>query len=254
VSDAATRGWSEEDSAHFLEHGRFYVPQRARQMALVAALVPRLPGTRTVIDLCCGEGLLSEAVLAAHPDSTVLGLDGSAAMRVAAERRLAAFGSRFATVACDLHALELPPTAPLRAVVSSLALHHVTHAAKPALYRRLREALAPGGALLVADLYCPASEAGRAAAADAWDAAVRRADAEAGAGGAAWERFVADRWNWFRYPDEVDHPAPLADELDRLRAAGLAGADVFWAEAGHAVYGGFRPSTPRGGPARRHPA
>jgi tRNA (cmo5U34)-methyltransferase len=241
VSDPVVRGWSEGDSAHFLEYGRFYVPQRERQMALVAALVPPLPGARTVIDLCCGEGLLSAAVLAVHPDGTLLGLDGSPAMRAAAERRLATFGSRFATAPCDLHALELPATEPLRAIVSSLALHHVPHAAKPALYRRLREALAPGGALLVADLYRPASDAGRAAAAEAWDEAVRRADAEAGAAGAAWERFVADRWNWFRHPDEVDHPAPLADELDWLRAAGLAGVDVFWADAGHAVYGGFRP-------------
>jgi tRNA (cmo5U34)-methyltransferase len=239
---SAARAWSEQDSAYFLEYGRYYVPERERQMTLVASLVPVLTEASTVADLCCGEGLLAEAVLAAQPDASVLGLDGSPAMRLAAERRLAAFGARFATAACDLHALRLPATGPLRAIVSSLALHHVPHEAKPDLYRRLVAALAPGGALIVADLVCPATPSARETAAAAWDDAVRRADAAAGAGGAVWQRFATDRWNWFRYPDEIDHPAPVASELDWLRAAGLGGVDVFWADAGHAVFGGFRPA------------
>ena len=234
------REWSEADSALFLDFGRFYVPERERQRTLVASLVPRLSGARLVVDLCCGEGLLSEAVLGAQPEAVVVGLDGSPAMRAAAERRLAAQGARFVTASCDLHALELPSGEPLRAIVSSLALHHVPHAKKPALYRRLHDALAPGGALLIADLVCPPTAAGREAAAAEWDESVRRADLAAGTGGAVFARFEADRWNWFRYPDEVDHPAPLASELEWLREAGFVDLDVPWAGCGHAVYCGFR--------------
>ena len=234
------REWSEADSAYFLDHGRFYVPERDRQMALLTALVPRLSDARIVVDLCCGEGLLSEAVLAAQPETVVVGLDGSPAMREAAARRLAAHGARFTSGQCDLHALELPTGAPLRAIVSSLALHHVPHEGKPALYRRLHDALEPGGALLIADLVCPPTAAGREAAAAEWDESVRQADRAAGAGGAVFARFEADRWNWFRYPDEVDHPAPLASELGWLREAGFVDLEVPWASCGHAVYGGFR--------------
>ncbi len=236
--------WSEQDSALFLDRGRFYVPHRARQVALVAALVPRLPEATRVVDLCCGEGLLSEAILAAQPEATAVGLDGSPAMRDAAERRLTPFGNRFTTATCDLHALDLHTVLavgpPLRAMVSSLALHHVDHAAKPALYRHLHDALAPGGALVVADLYRPAPGAAWDQAAESWDAAVRAADAEAGAAGAAWRQFQDDRWNWFRYPDAFDKPAPLRDELAWLAAAGFADADVYWTDCGHAVFGGTR--------------
>jgi tRNA (cmo5U34)-methyltransferase len=232
--------WTEGDSALFLDLGRHYVPHRQRQVAMVAALVPRLAEAAGAIDLCCGEGLLAEAILQAQPEAMVMGLDGSPTMRAAAEHRLAPFGERFRTAACDVHALELPPAPPLRGVVSSLALHHVDHAAKPTLYRQLHDALAPGGALLIADLYRPAAGAAWEQAAEAWDAAVRASDAEAGAGGAVWQRFQDDRWNWFRFPDEYDKPAPLADELAWLAAAGFADVDVYWADCGHAVFGGVR--------------
>jgi tRNA (cmo5U34)-methyltransferase len=232
------RVWTESDSAHFLDVGRFYVPQRERQAAIVAALVPRLPQALEVIDLCAGEGLLAEAVLGAQPEATVFGLDGSPAMRAAAERRLLRFGARFRTAACDLHRLAIPAGAPRRAIVSSLALHHVEHAAKPALYRALHDALAPGGALVVADLVRPATPAGWELAAAGWDAAVQAADAAGAAGGAVWQRFQDERWNWFRFPDEMDRPAPIAQELDWLRAAGFTGVDVHWADCGHAIFGG----------------
>ena len=242
--------WTEHDSAHFLDLGRFYVPARARQMETIAGLVPRLPAAPRVIDLCCGEGLLGEAILAAQPEAAVLGLDGSPTMREASERRLARFADRYATAPCDLHALELPPGAPLRAVVSSLALHHVDHEAKPALYRRLHQALAPGGALLIADLVRPAGAAAWEHAAEAWDAAVRAADAAEGAGGTAWSRFQDDRWNWFRFPDAFDKPATLAQELGWLAAAGFTGVDAFWLDCGHAVYGGWRGDPPGTAPDR----
>ena len=238
----AAKRWTEDDSAHFLDRGRFFVPQRERQAAVVAALVPRLPEATLVVDLCCGEGPLAAAVLAAHPEVEVLGLDGSAAMRAAAEERLAAHAGRFRTAACELLPLRLPDLPPLRAVVSSLALHHVAHADKPTLYRALRERLAPGGALVVADLVAPASDAARAVAADGWDAAVQAADRAGGAGGAAWRAFEESRWNWFRWPDEVDRPAPLARELDWLREAGFTGVDCVWADCGHAIFGGWRPA------------
>jgi hypothetical protein len=45
---------------------------------------------------------------------------------------------------------------------------------------------------------------------------------------------------WFRHPDAIDHPAPLAQELEWLRGAGYKGVDVVWADCGHAIFCGFR--------------
>ena len=54
-------------------------------------------------------------------------------------------------------------------------------------------------------------------------------------------RFEAEHWNYYRYPDPVDHPSGLFEQLLWLREAGFAAVDCFWMYAGHAVYGGYKP-------------
>ena len=56
------------------------------------------------------------------------------------------------------------------------------------------------------------------------------------------EFFVRERWNIYEYPDPADKPSTLPDQLRWLEEAGFEGVDVFWARAGHALLGGYRPS------------
>jgi tRNA (cmo5U34)-methyltransferase len=240
--------WSEDDSRLFQELGGVFVPQRELQFRILTQLVPRLPEASVVVELCCGDGALAERLLDAFPEVEVRGFDGSPAMLAAAERRLARFGARWRGREFDLRTFDGSGLdRPVRAVVSSLAVHHLEGVEKAALYRRVRELLAPGGALLVADLVLPASPAASALAADLWDETTHAQAASEAPGRGAWERFVELRWNFFRHPDDVDKPSPLGDHLRWLAAAGFDGVDVFWAHAGHAVYGGFKPESASAG-------
>ncbi len=56
--------------------------------------------------------------------------------------------------------------------------------------------------------------------------------------GVELEQFRRRQWNIFRYPDPFDKPSPLYDQLAWLKAASSAAVDVFWPEAGQAIYGG----------------
>ena len=56
-------GWSEETSRIFIDYGRYFVPGRDRQMQIIAGLLSPLEGPCTVLELCCGEGLLAEVLL-----------------------------------------------------------------------------------------------------------------------------------------------------------------------------------------------
>jgi tRNA (cmo5U34)-methyltransferase len=121
------------------------------------------------------------------------------------------------------------------AVVSSLAIHHLSEEHK----RRLFEAVAQRGALLIADLVEPRRGEARELFAATWDIA---AEANAVAQGTphAYQQFNATRWNYFRYPDPGDTPSPLFDQLGWLRDAGLASVDCYWLRGGHAIYGGYK--------------
>lgn len=215
--------WNEADSATFVQFARAFVPDRERQIEIICDL---LPDPRLVVDLCCGEGLLSEAVLCRFPGCQVIGYDGSESMLSRArERNPERFEARLFELA---DGFEDRPDA----VVSSLAIHHLDERGKRELYSRVFTQLAAGGTLVVADVIEPASAAAHAIAARDWDRAI------APEYRAAFER---EQWNLFRYPDpETDKPSRLLEQLSWLREIGFAEIDVVYLRAGHAIFTGRR--------------
>jgi tRNA (cmo5U34)-methyltransferase len=98
-----------------------------------------------ILDLGAGTGLLSQ-VLLDRLDAEVTAFDGSPAMLARLRTR---FGDRVTTVVGDL-AGELPP-GPWDAVMSALAIHHLTDDDKQALFARVLAVLAPGGVFVNAE-------------------------------------------------------------------------------------------------------
>jgi tRNA (cmo5U34)-methyltransferase len=237
-----TPGWDEADSREFIDSGRIFVPDREEQIATVLDLIPE-PGDGLLVDLCCGAGPLTAALLERFPRARVLAMDLSPAMLEHVRTTLDAHRDRLQTRQFDLSDLSwrrFPE--PVHAFVSSLAIHHLDGAGKRRLFRDLAAALAPGGAVVIADLVRPASPAGQALAAKAWDEAVRRRALEIARDLAPYEVFRDERWNFYSDPDPdpIDQPSPLIDQLRWLAEAGLTGVEVHWLKAGHAVFGGFR--------------
>jgi len=233
--------WTEHDSATYRDIAAIAVPRRREMTTTIVSLVPFAADDRfRIVELGSGDGMLSAALLAAHPNATVLALDGSASMREAAAARLAPYGDRARVRAFDLASLDwwdLMHGADL--VVSSLCLHHLNDAKKQYLYKAIADRLSARGALLVADLIEPLHPASRRLAANEWDRSARE---QAGALEAPqlFTRFADAKWNQFRFPDPADRPSALFHHLVWLKHAGFGAVECFWMFAGHAVYGGFK--------------
>lgn len=127
------------------------LPHRAEgEGVLVADLSGCLPGR--LLDLGCGDGRLSELLLAAHPGSTAVCVDVSETMLAAAAVRL---GGSATLVHHDLER-PLPAGGPTAgrfdAVVSSFAVHHLADRRKRSLYAEVADRLVAGGVLANLDI------------------------------------------------------------------------------------------------------
>lgn len=231
--------WDEQSSKLFIDYGRYFVPDRELQIRTICDLIPQGDGPFHVLELCSGEGLLAAALLARFPDCILHAFDGSIEMLQQSGQRLAQYGERFASAQFDLHARDWrEPPWPLRAVVSSLAIHHLDAQEKQQLYTDVYRMLEAGGAFVVADLIQPVHEAGVNVAARTWDEAVRERALELDGHTEAFDYFRRSQWNYYEFPDAFDKPSPLFDNLKWLERAGFRDVDAYWLKAGHAIYGG----------------
>jgi trans-aconitate methyltransferase len=239
----ADAGWQESASQLFIDYGDAFTPSRSEQADLIVSLVPAVPDEEFVaVDLACGAGWLSEAVLRRFARAQVIALDGSPAMLERAAATLAGWMDHVELREFDLRDRDWLADLPsdTRCFVSSLAIHHLDGAEKRDLFKRLAEKLVPGGALLIADLVEPLDDAGRRAYALAWDAAVKEQSERRRGDLSDFEEFRRQEWNLFEFPDpDIDKPSNLFEQLSWLREAGFSRVDCFWLRAGHAIYGGY---------------
>jgi len=242
-----THQWSEDDSTIFLELAEVFVPARTEQISTLLQLLPaRVDEEFTMVELAAGEGILAQAFLEHFPRCHYIALDGSAVMRARMTRTLSHFDTRLEVLPFELAEQawreQLPH--PLRAVVSSLCVHHLPGVGKRQLFADIAQHLAPGGALLLADIMEPATPQIAALYAQQYDELVRQQSVTLRGSLDGFEQFQRLRWNYFRYdysdPASGDQPSTLSDQLRWLHEAGFNPVDCFWLRAGHAIYGGFK--------------
>lgn len=117
------------------------VPHRAEGEGVLAEQVPR--DARRTLDLGTGDGRLLALLQADRPEMLGVGLDFSELMLEAAGERFRD-DERVELVEHDL-TQPLPALGRFDVVVSSMAIHHLEHERKRALYGEVFDLLEPGG-------------------------------------------------------------------------------------------------------------
>ncbi len=243
-----TTEWTQADSDLYRQLSAIAVPARAEQLASLLTLIPFAEDDGfTVVELASGEGHLSAAILEAFPNAHILALDFESSMREITATRLAAYAHRFDVKAFDILQtdwFDLLVGADL--VVSSLCVHHLDDIGKQTLFAAIQARLSDKGALLIADLVLPKNGCAQELFASTWDRMAESASIETTLSRDIFQLFVQEQWNIYRYPDNFDKPSPIYEQLQWLDTAGFNMVDVFWLQAGHAIYGGYKNSQARG--------
>ncbi|MCR5318297.1 MAG: class I SAM-dependent methyltransferase [Treponema sp.] len=144
--DARLDGY-EEHQMNTIEDAREFYP-------FTAACLPRNAGTK-VLDLGCGTGLELEEFFRLNPDAVVTGID-------LAKGLLDFLRGKFADKKIELvlgSYFELPfGENRFDAALSVESLHHFTKKEKLPLYKKLRNALKPGGYFILTDYFASSDE------------------------------------------------------------------------------------------------
>jgi trans-aconitate methyltransferase len=232
---------------------RYLVRRNERFATLIGLIGATQAHVKRVLDLGCGPGTLTLAILEAFPEAEVYGIDFDPSVLVLAQARLARSGDRVHLLRADLRQpswAETLPT-PMDAVISATALHWLEPDALAALYRRTAGLLRPGGILLNADHV--GSEHG--AVQRAWEQhreTERAAERQARAGEQKvddWDAFWSAYGQALAYTSQessdgwkggIEEGLPLSWHLDQLRACGFYAADCFARWDCDALYGGIK--------------
>ena len=137
--------WTEPEWARSYLRERDSIPHRVEGLEVMLELLPER--VDRVLDLGTGDGNTLALVLGARPGAEGVGLDFQDEMLNRASERFA--GDARVTIARH----DLDDTLPERfgdfdLVVSSFAIHHVTHTRKRELYEEIHGLLSPGGVFL----------------------------------------------------------------------------------------------------------
>ncbi len=175
------------------------------------------PGAGEVLELGCGTGNLTLALLGRFTGARVTAVDASPEMteltrRRAGERgladRLSVVTARFEDLERGVGAFDL--------VASSMSLHHVRE--KQPLYRAMARWLRKGGQLAFADQLAGATEFGHRAHWELWERFCREP-------GNCTEEEIASLTEHSR---AHDHYVPVAEHFAMMTAAGFDKCDLVW--------------------------
>lgn len=188
------------------------------------------PGARHVLDLGCGAGNYSLALLERLPGLDVTLVDLSAPMLERAATRVgAATSGHVTTLQADVRDVDLPASS-FDVVLAAAVFHHLREAQEwRSVFEACHRWLTPGGSLWIVDLV---------AHGDPHVQALMWARYGAYLVGLKDERY---RDEVFAYVEREDSPRPLVEQLDLLRAVGFERVDVLHKVACFAAFGAVKP-------------
>ena len=219
------QGQTNWDPKTYDEPRRRLVPDFDAFYGTVAMLVEMTtPKKAQILDLGCGTGILSDFVLTRMPTASVTLFDQCMDMLTVAATRLQNYST---TVAHGSFDEDLPP-GPFDAVVSGLAIHHLSDENKADLIRRISAVLVNGGVFINADQFAGPS---------AWHDGVYRAmherqSRELGTDDSEWAAAVQRM--------SIDLYASIDWHLACFSDAGFRRCDTFFKRFGFAVIAGWK--------------
>jgi tRNA (cmo5U34)-methyltransferase len=181
------------------------IPGYLEQNTVIKSLLPKEDKEYSVLDLGCGDGILSETVWEALPRSRFVGYDITPEMLDAYSARLSKKTKGFETVRGDFG--KDPIGKGYDIVLAGLSLHHLHPERRRSFYKTLFASLEKGGVLLCRDIIIDENEKVRTYQYELWKDSMRSK--------------AEDPEFWYSKHRAKDHPITPSDIFAWLSKAGF---------------------------------
>ena len=195
------------------------VPYYREQSKIISDLLPDDDRAYRVLDLGCGNGILSEVVFEKLPNSFIVGLDLTEGMLMAFKKKLSGHTGKFELRQADFRSDSIGKGYDI--VIAGLTLHHLTWEEREKFYMTICSALNHGGLFISRDIII--------------DEDPMVADYQY----SHWKAFMKSQGEdpefWYSKHKEKDHPVTLSDHFAWLRQAGFSKVTCQWRYCNFAI-------------------
>ena len=232
--------WANADFAkEYRDSAEVYVIERRRLFTILQSLYRHFMKDgrpKTMLDLGCGDGIITRQILEVEGTVSATLLDGSEDMLNNARERLKKFENVQFVRASFQDFLERDILKQsFDFAVSSLAIHHLTTDEKRSLFARIHSCLNPGGWFVNIDVVLSPTDVLDGWYMLLWKEWITERKSALGVEGDYYDDIIR------RYKDNRDNkPDTLGDQLDMLKTTGFKDVDCFYKYGIFTIYGGRR--------------
>lgn len=199
------------------------IPFYKEQNEVMLAVVPQDRSLKLkALDLGCGTGILSHLLLSAFPNLEITAFDLAKNMLDVCQSNLSLYSNRLTLQRGNFGQDDLGENYDI--VVSGLSVHHLCDFDKQKLYKRVFDAMNPGGIFVNREIVLGSTDY----LTDLYHA--------------GWRRYITqngeDDEKWFNNYKNEDIPASVEDQMSWLTDAGFIDVGCHWRYLNFAVFGG----------------
>jgi tRNA (cmo5U34)-methyltransferase len=191
----------------------------------------------SILDLGCGDGIVTERMRSRFPGNTFYLLDGSPAMLEKAKRRLEGVNLHFLCQTFDAYVDSSIQDAKYDLIFSVNAIHHLSFLEKGGLYTKLFRELKHGGLFMNSDPVLPSSERSEAWQFGMWRDWINKRCVESG---------LQDEIGQYddlalEYKQKPENkPSELFEQVQLLERIGFRDVDCFFKYGIFTLFGGTK--------------
>ena len=239
MTDLSNTNWAKEEfSSNYLDRADICIVERRRMFAILCSFVSHFMrgGVKRILDLGCGDGVLTEELLKLAPSISATLIDGSEEMLTKAKARLQQYeGVEYIRSSFQELLSDNLLQAGFDIVFSSMAIHHLTMDEKRSLFKAAYGWLNDGGAFVNIDVVLAPTGELDVWYMNLWEAWMDEKKASLGFRDSESKDIIR------LYKDlEENKPDTLDDQMDALSSAGFREVDCYYKYGIFAVYGGMK--------------